>query len=418
MQIGKYSFGIGDRFAHQGESQLKALMKAKDSFGIEIVPVWNKSNREHTIVCSTPADTRKEADAAVKALGYTGHYFVDADHINLTNVDRFMEASDFFTIDVADYIGKKAEQSDIDAFIAENQKYTGKLQIPGIDKPFDVLQELLREITEKFLFAIYEAGKIYRHIEAVKGAGNFVAEVSMDEVNNAQSPVEMFFILNAIAREKIPAQTIAPKFTGRFNKGVDYEGDVKRFTQEFEEDLLVIDFAIKAFGLPENLKLSIHSGSDKFSLYPVIGERIRKYDKGIHIKTAGTTWLEEIIGLAASNDEEAIDLIKAIYVGALARFDELCSPYATVIDIDKTKLPSGKDMERWTGEKLANTLRHIPGHPDYNPHVRQLIHVGYKIAAEYGEIFTEALKTHHEIIGRQVFENIYNRHIVRLFSST
>ena len=414
MQIGKYSFGIGDRFAHQGESQLRALMQASREFGMEFIPVWNKSNREHTIVYSTPADTRKEADAAVKALGYKGDYFVDADHINLSNVDKFMDNSDFFTLDVADFIGKKAEQADIDAFVAANLQYTGKLQIPGIDEPFNVPQTLLTAIAEKFLFAIQEAGKIYRHIEAAKGTGNFIAEVSMDEVNDAQSPVEMFFILNAIAGEKIPAQTIAPKFTGRFNKGVDYVGNLNQFAKEFEEDLLVIDFAIRQFGLPENLKLSIHSGSDKFSLYPIIGELIRKYDKGIHIKTAGTTWLEEVIGLAMSNDDEAIDLAKAIYSSAAGRFDELCGPYATVIDIDRAKLPTSKEVEHWTGEKLANTLRHIPGHKDYNPHFRQLIHVGYKVAAEYGEEFTNALKLHKETVGQQVFENIYNRHIMRL----
>ena len=414
MQIGKYSFGTGDRFANQGESQLSALMQASKFLNIEIVPVWNKSNREHTIVNSTPADTRKEADDAVKTLGYKGAYFVDADHINLTNVDKFMNYSDFFTLDVADYIGKKAAQPDIDAFVTANLNYTGKLNIPGIDVPFDVSQELLVGIAEKFLFAVQEAGKIYRHIEAAKGADNFVAEVSMDEVNDAQSPVEMFFILSAIAGEKIPAQTIAPKFTGRFNKGVDYVGDVAQFAKEFEEDLLVIDYAIKAFGLPDNLKLSIHSGSDKFSIYPVIGELIRKYDKCIHVKTAGTTWLEEMTGLAMTGDEEAIDLVKAIYSGAFRRFDELCGPYATVIDIDKDKLPSSKEVELWSGEKLANTIRHTPGHPDYNPNFRQLIHVGYKVAAEYGEIFTDALKTHKEMVGQQVFDNIYDRHIMRL----
>ena len=418
MKIGKYSIGIGDRFAHQGESQLSAIMQASNLLGLEIVPVWNKSNREHLIVNSTPADTRKEADAAVRALGYNGSYFVDADHINLTNVDKFMDDSDFFTLDVADFIGKKASQTDIDAFVNANLAYTGELHIPGIVEPFDVPHELLNRIAEKFLFAIQEAGKIYRHIEAAKGVNNFVAEVSMDEVSDAQSPVEMFFILSAIAAEKIPAQTIAPKFTGRFNKGVDYKGDVSQFAKEFEEDLLVIDFAVKQFGLPENLKLSIHSGSDKFSIYPVMGELIRKYDKGIHLKTAGTTWLEEIIGLAMSDDEEAIDLVKAIYSGAVRRFDELCGPYASVIEIDKEKLPSPKEVERWTGEKLANTLRHNPGHRDYNPNFRQLIHVGYKVAAEYGVEFTGALKTHKEIVGRQVFENILNRHILKLFTSS
>jgi len=198
---------------------------------------------------------------------------------------------------------------------------------------------------------------------------------------------------------------------------VDYVGNVAQFAKEFEEDLLVIDFSVKEFGLPANLKLSIHSGSDKFSIYPVMGKLIRKYDKGIHIKTAGTTWLEEVIGLAMSKDEEAIDLAKAIYSGALGRFDELCGPYATVIDIHKSNLPSTKEVERWTGEKLACTLRHIPKHPDYNPNFRQLIHVGYKVAAEYGSIFTGALEMHKKVIGQQVIENLYDRHIKKLFGS-
>jgi len=415
MEIGKYSFGIGDRFAQQGEAQLKALMQAGVQLGVDIVPVWNKSNREHTFIRSTPADTRHEADAAVKALGYQGQYFVDADHINLQNVDKFMDSSNFFTIDVADYIGKNAPQADMDAFVEANRKYIGQLHIPGISAPFDVPTGLLQTITAKFLYAIQEAGKIYRHIAQAKGQGNFIAEVSMDEVNEAQSPVEMFFILSALAAEGVPAQTIAPKFTGRFNKGVDYAGDVDQFAKEFEEDLLVIDFAVKEFGLPRNLKLSIHSGSDKFSIYPVIGALIKRYNKGIHVKTAGTTWLEEVIGLAMTNDDEAVKMAKYIYAGAFSKMEEVCAPYATVIDIDKAKLPAVSDVENWTGEKFANTLRHIPGHPDYNPHFRQLIHVGFKVAADAGDKYFAALKAHKAIVGQQVFENIYHRHILRMF---
>ncbi len=415
MKIGKYSFGTGDRFAHQGEAQLKALLKARKELGLDITPVWNKSNREHMIVNSSPADTRIEADAAVKALGYTGPYFVDADHINMSNVEKFVDSSDFFTIDLADFIGKKAAQSDIDAFIKRNAKYLGKLNIPGIPEAFVITDAVLKAAAEKFLFAAQEAGRIYRYIAGRKGADNFIPEVSMDEVNDAQTPVEMFFILSALSAEKVPAQTIAPKFTGRFNKGVDYVGDIAQFAKEFEQDLLVIDFAVKEFGLPDNLKLSIHSGSDKFSIYPVMGELIRKYDKGIHVKTAGTTWLEEIIGLAMA-DEEALDLAKAIYESALGRFDELCGPYATVIDIDKKQLPTPKEVEKWTGEKFANTLRHIPDNPDYNPHFRQLIHVGYKVAAEYGKEYTDALKRNKAVVTEQVIANIYDRHILRMFA--
>jgi len=415
MKLKKYSFGIGDRFVQQGESQLDAIMQASHFLGIEIIPVWNKSYREHLIVHSTPEETRNEADDAVGALSYTGDYFVDADHINLSNVDKFIDSSDFFTLDVAEYIGKKAAQVDIDAFVDSNLPYSGKLHIPGIKEPFDVPKDLLTSLAEKFLFAVQEAGKIYQHIAQAKGTGNFVTEVSMDEVNDAQSPVELFFILNAIAREKIPAQTIAPKFTGRFNKGVDYVGDVSQFAKEFEEDLLVIDFAVKQFGLPDNLKLSVHSGSDKFSIYPVIGALLKKHDKGVHVKTAGTTWLEEVIGLSMTGNKAAIDLVKAIYSGAFGRFDELCGPYASVININYANLPIPKDLEKWTGEKIADTLRHVPGHPEYNSDFRQLIHVGYKVAAEFGTTFTGMLKAHKNIVRQQVYDNIFSRHIMRLF---
>ena len=236
----------------------------------------------------------------------------------------------------------------------------------------------------------------------------------MDEVEMPQTPAELFFILKMIAEQGIPVQTIAPKFTGRFNKGVNYTGDKEQFSREFEEDILIIDFAIKEFGLPGNLKLSIHSGSDKFSIYPEIGRIIKKYDKGIHVKTAGTTWLEEVIGLALAGGE-ALSLVKQIYLSALERQAELCAPYADVIDIEQDKLPSASEVEHWGGEKFANTLRHIPGNPDYNPNFRQLIHVGYKIAAERGVQYTDLLEKHHRIIGECVEENLYERHLKRLF---
>ena len=378
MTIGKYSFGIGDRFAHEGINQLKALIKAEEQFGVHFVPVWNKSNREHQIVGTEPSETRQEADAAVKALGYKDQYFVDADHINMNNVDKFIDSSDFFTIDVADYIGK-----------------TGTME-------------------EKFLPAIKEAGRIYRHIAEKKGADNFVTEVSMDEVDYAQSPEELRFILKAIAEEKIPVQTIAPKFTGRFNKGVDYCGNLLQFEKEFEQDLLVIDEAVKEYGLPANLKLSIHSGSDKFSIYPIMGRLIRKYDKGIHIKTAGTTWLEENIGLALAAPE-GLALAKKIYVNALGRMDELTVPYATVIDVDVKALPSPEEVEKWDAETYARTMRHNQEDPLYNPSFRQLIHVSYKIAAELSDEYLPALEKYTDVIGEQITANIGERHIKRLF---
>ncbi|MEO5997364.1 MAG: tagaturonate epimerase family protein, partial [Chitinophagaceae bacterium] len=240
--------------------------------------------------------------------------------------------------------------------------------------------------------------------------------VSMDEVTDPQTPVELFFILSALADNEIKAQTIAPKFTGRFNKGVDYVGDLPQFAKEFEEDILVIKHAIKEFGLPENLKLSVHSGSDKFSIYQPISELIKKHDTGIHLKTAGTTWLEELIGLAEAGNE-ALELAKEIYANSLGRFDELCGPYAAVIDVKESRLPTAEEVNAWSGEKYANTLRHNQKHPDFNPDFRQLLHVAYKVAGEKGDRYYASLKKYKDIVAANVTENLYERHVVPLFLS-
>jgi hypothetical protein len=413
MNFPKYSMGIGDRFAHQGKAQLAAFVRAKE-LGVEVTPVWNKSNREHNIVHSEPASVRAEADAAVQSLNWTGPYFVDADHIGLQTVDRFIAASDFFTIDVADFIGKAAEDAALAAFVERYSRYAGALEVPGIDGALQVTPELIRSIGRKYLYAVKEAGKVYRHIETAKGRDAFVPEISMDETDQPQTPVELLFILGAIASEQIPVRTIAPKFTGRFNKGVNYVGDIRQFEREFNDDLAVIAFAVKEFGLPADLKLSVHSGSDKFSIYPAIGRAIRRTGAGLHIKTAGTTWLEELIGLALAGGE-GLAIAKEIYAQALGRFDELCAPYATVIDIDKSKLPTMTHVSDWSGEQYAATLRHDGKDPHYNPHFRQLLHVGFKVAAQMGERYTNALKAYEATIAQNVTENLFERHLKPVF---
>lgn len=414
MILQKYSFGIGDRFGQQGKAQLAALMKAKQQ-GIEITPVWNKSHREHTLVVTTPADTRREADDAVQACGWDGSYFVDADHIGLKNVDLFIESCDFFTLDVADFIGKQADKADVKAFTEKHREFIGALEILGIDKGFYITQERIKTIADKFLLAVKQAGKIYRHIEAAKGTENFITEVSMDETEKPQTSVEMFFILAAIADEGIPAAMIAPKFTGRFNKGVDYVGDVTRFAKQFEADLAVVAFAVQEFDLPENLKLSIHSGSDKFSIYEPINKALKKFNAGLHLKTAGTTWLEELTGLAMAGGD-GLAIAREIYAKSLSRIDELCQPYAAVIDIDRAKLaPAKAGVDKWDGQRFASALRHDKSCPDYNPNFRQLLHIAYKIAAEMSERYLDALAKYQDIIAQNVTVNIYDRHIRPIF---
>jgi len=413
LTLAKYSLGVGDRFAHQAKAQLRACVLAAEH-GADVIPVWNKSHREHATIGSEPGSVRAAADAAVRALGWTKPYHVDADHIRMETVDGFLASSDFYTIDVADAIGKPAAADAVTAFAGRHPELIGRLEIPGVGRPFQTTRGDVERVAGKFLLAVQEAGRIYRRIAAAKGEGHFITEVSMDETDSPQTPPELLVILAAIADEKIPIQTIAPKFTGRFNKGVDYVGDVRQFEQEFGDDLAVIAFAVKRYGLPANLKLSVHSGSDKFSLYSPIRRALSCTGAGVHLKTAGTTWLEEVIGLAEAGGE-GLELAKEIYAQALHKTDALCAPYAAVIDIDPSKLPPEDEVRRWSAEQFVAALRHDPQCPAFNPSLRQLIHVGYKIAAQMGGRYLRMLEACEPTIAKNVTANLYDRHIKPLF---
>ena len=374
MILEKYSIGIGDRFGMEGAAQVRALQKAGRD-GVSLVPVWNKSNREHSIIGTNPNDTLLAAMAAVKATSWTKPFYLDADHIGLATLDKFIEPCNFFTIDVADVIGRPADQSAADAFLNAMHQFRGTLVIPGMHKPITVDDVLL---------------------------------------NSIASPAKLFFILAAVAREGIPLQTIAPKFTGDFLKGIDYVGDTARFETEFRDHLAVVGRAISEFGLPASLKLSVHTGSDKFSLYPLIRRAILDFDAGLHLKTAGTTWLEEVIGLAGAGGD-ALLLAKEVYAIALTRYDELCKPYATVVRIDRSQLPDPADVQRWTSAQFVEALRHDRACPCYNFHFRQFMHVSFRIAAEMGERYLKMLREHRSTIEHNVTTNLYDRHLKPLF---
>lgn len=411
----KYSFGTGDRFAKSAAAQLQAVRRA-DEQGIPIAIVWNKSNREHKAIGSTPADTVAAGNAAVAASAWSGAFHFDADHINLATVAPYLELCDFFTIDVADSIGTAAERSTTDAYLAAADRYIGReLRIPGIERPIRIDRDALTRIADKYLFAVMQARRIYERIEAARSDKPTIIEVSMDETDTPQTPEEVFFIVLGLAWQKVPVQTFAPRFSGRFNKGVDYVGDVAAFAREFEDDLLVLRYAAETFDLPRNLKLSVHSGSDKFSIYPAINRAIKRHDAGLHLKTAGTSWLEEVIGLAWSGGD-GLAFVTDLYAACIARIDELCAPYAEVIDIDRAALPAAAELAGWDGERVARTLTHDRADARYNPNVRQLLHVGYKVAAEDLARYTGLLDRHQRTVERCVFENLFERHIKPIFS--
>ncbi len=313
--------------------------------------------------------------------------------------------------------GSRPLPADLETFLDRHPELIGNLSIAGIDEPFATTRESIGRIAGKYLAAVQEAGRIYRHIAERKGEGRFITEVSMDETDEPQTPPQLLVILAAIADEGIPIQTIAPKFTGRFNKGVDYVGDLPQFEKEFQEDLAVIAHAVRHYGLPANLKLSVHSGSDKFSIYAPMRRALARFDAGVHIKTAGTTWLEELIGLAEAGGP-GLALAKQVYAEAYDHRQELCEPYAAVIDIDYACLPEPAAVESWTPEQYTSALRHDRSNPGFNPNLRQLLHVGYKVAAKMGARYLAMLRECEESISRNVTTNLFERHIRPLFLGT
>lgn len=412
MTIGKYSVGTGDRFGKEGLALIAAFEKIKrDEVDVDIV--FNKSNREHTIIGTTPADQRKSADDAVATSGWRGQYFVDADHVGLSNVDWFIDQCDFFTIDVTDCIGRPATPEATTAFLEKVQGLLGDHQVPGLDAPIVVTEQVLQTVANRYLFGVEEAKRIHDHIK-MKGGEMRHVEVSMDESPERQGPPELLVILSAIADAGIPVDTVAVKFAGRFNKGVDYVGDVAEFLDEFRADVAVIKYAVSRFGLKRNLKISVHTGSDKFSLYPGMGRIVRELDAGIHLKTAGTTWLEELVGLAEGGGE-GLAIAKDIYREAYGHYDELVAPYADVIDVDQQALPQPAEVDDWTSEQYTSALRHDQSNPAYDPNFRQLLHVGFKMAAKMGQRYLDALVTYRDDCARNVTENIYERHLKPLF---
>ena len=179
-------------------------------------------------------------------------------------------------------------------------------------------------------------------------------------------------------------------------------------------DVAAIAYAVKQYGLPENLKLSVHSGSDKFSIYPAIHATMKRLDVGVHLKTAGTTWLEELIGLAEAGGE-GLALAKEVYAEALAHREELCAPYATVIDIDPKKLPSADEVRGWTSEQYTSALAACGEHRRLTTERAAVAACGIQSGGEDGQRYLDLLEANEAVIAKNVTENLYARHIAPVF---
>ena len=362
----KPAIGTGDRIGLATPGHIRAVKE----FGLFPV-LAQQSIREMARSARSPEDVMDDVTWAVFQEGYRGGFAADADHLKTReDVDATFKAGfTMYTIDPSDYVDDESSRHDL-----------GTLREKFSDLPWDGLKsnqtdcfrrylhrkfeltsregslrleftkEKLLRAAVKYAHAIGHVAEMNRHLEKLFKEKKFDMEISIDETIEPTSPLEHFFIASELHRLGVHFQGIAPRFVGKFEKAIDYIGDLK----EFESDLRNHVIIAKSSGY----KLSVHSGSDKFSIYPILGRLARDI---IHLKTAGTSYLETL-RIVARHDPR---LFREIVSSSLRYFEKDRSTYFVSASISVIPAPdkvSDKDLEK--------TYLEIPD-------ARQILHVTF-----------------------------------------
>jgi len=412
--------GMGDRLGLATPGHIRAVR------GSGVRPVFaQQSIREMTRTRRTAEQVMEDALWGVFEEGFRDGFGADADHLKSTaDLDVTLAAGfRMFTIDPGDHVDNAAGRESVEVLAGKLQgipwaeletteadcrrAFLGQVHFVGSDMSLSFDEATLLRAVVKYGRAVAHTRRMHRHLAQAASGRPFELEMSVDETDSPTTPHEHYYVAHELKRLGVPVVSLAPRFIGAFEKGIDYKGDLRAFEAAFVQHVKIA----RHLG---PYKISIHSGSDKFSIYEPMRRAIRRSGAGLHLKTAGTTWLEELIGLAEAGSA-SLALAKEIYAEAFAQRDDLCAPYAAVIDIDPSRLPDPRDVARWTAEQYSGALRHDQGNPLFNPNVRQLLHVGYKVAAHMGDRYTKMLDACEESISRNVTENLFARHIEPLF---
>jgi len=414
VQIPSYSFGFGDRFSLHGNAFISAIqeMEIEDK---NIFPVWNKSHTEFHRTGDSPQQMKDTIEHFCVSANWQGKFAQDADHVTLENIDEYVNTCDYFTIDVSGFIRKLAHYDEMDTFIKSNQKYIGRLEVPGMKDSFQVFENVITSYAGMYLLAAKKAGELYQYILEKRKGKPFITEISMDEVNYSHSPLELFFILNALAFYKVDFQLISPKFIGRFNKNIEYVGKVEQFEAELDMYMLIMKFAIQEFGLNKSLKLSLHTGSDKFSIFPIIKKMLKKHNSGIHIKTSGIGWLTSLSVIGKKGKTE-LDLIKSFYQDAYHNFSDIITHFDKVTDINKNNLPEIDQVMHWNGEDFEEALTISASNKKYNPTFRQFMSCAYGVVDKNSEVYKKVVNENIEEINEQIKTELVASYLKPLFS--
>ena len=380
----KKSFGFGDRTGLATPGHLSAVKK------FDFAPIFaQQSIREMERTQRTPGEVIKAAQTALAELGYTKPWGADADHLKLPeHVDRTGPAGFcFFTLDPSAHVGKGVLTPELESL------YIGKkFDVPGLRTvQFD--RATLQHTVVKYGAALEHVGMMGRHIAKTMGSRPFEIEVSVDETDEPTSVLEHLFIGMELKRLRVPnVVSVAPRFIGDFEKGVDYKGDLKKFEASLREHMAVARFC-------GPYKISIHSGSDKFAVYPIIG---RVCGNELHVKTAGTSYLEALRVVARTDTKLFAEIVEF----SRGRFDSDRASYHISATPEKVRaLPrySGpKDEPTFLDEVDGRQLLHVTfgsvlTHPSFKPRILETLR---KHADLHQELLDKHLTKHMALLNK------------------
>ena len=393
----KLSAGCGDRLGPATPGHIRAIRNAGT-----IAPILaQQSMRENARTGRSPQQVLDDAMWGVFQEGWREPWGADADHLMTTaDVDLCVAAGyTFFTVDPGEHVDNEAHSAPMEVLrdkvhalpwsdLADSPKqfherYLGvEFDVEGWAIVFD--ETTLARAAAKYGRAVAHTTRMYRHLASVMGGRSFELEVSVDETETPTSPHEHYFVASELGRLGVQWVSLAPRYVGRFEKGVDYIGDLDQFDREMAKHAAIA----RVLG---PYKLSIHSGSDKFSVYPIYSQHAGKL---VHLKTAGTSYLEALRAIAAVDPS----LFREILALALACYDEDRATYHVSAQLEKVPCP-----EELADEDLAGVLDQFDG--------REVLHVTFgSVMDQLGTDLLAALDANEEAY-YEALEVHFDRHL-------
>lgn len=382
------SYGLGDRLGLANPGHIRAIQTT------DFKPVLaQQSIRELERTNRTPDEVMDTASWAVFQEGYTDGFGSDADHLKTPEDIDYMIKSGFtmFTIDPSEHVVNEADSLSVNeletkvnnlpwdelesTFENTLKKYTSEPINVSDDFSIEATRDdLLRGLT-KYGKVIAHVKRMHTYLKETYPDHPTEIEVSVDETESVTQPFEHFLVANELKRLGIELISLAPRFVGDFEKGIDYKGDIEVFKREYLKHLKIAD----KLG---PYKISIHSGSDKFQVYRAIGSLNRGY---VHVKTAGTSYLEALRTIAKVDTElfrEILDYSRNLYPTEKRTYH---------VSADLSKVPESKDLK---DNQLTELFR------DEKVHTRQVLHV------TFGRILTDKNEKGNYIFRERILKNL------------